>query len=129
MLSKSTPKSKTDEVDSGMNGLDAYFATATPRQAETPGLSAETVKQLVQEQVQTQVKAQIQQMTPAAAKTPTKSAKKTVLTHKEGLYFSELVSERLDQEWKQQPRRQQKSKSLLVEEILRQYWGLPPLDA
>jgi hypothetical protein len=84
-------------VDSGMNGLEAFFTPGPARPAAEPAKAA-------------------------------KAAKKTALTHKEGLYFSEVVSDHLDQLWKQQPRNRQKSKSWLVETLLRAQWGLPALE-
>ena len=53
-----------------------------------------------------------------------KSSQKKV---KEGLYFSKDVSKRLDQEWKKQPRGGL-SKSVIVENIIRETWGWPLLE-
>jgi hypothetical protein len=101
--------SKKLELDTGMeNGLDAYFAT--PAQDEKPAA-------------------------PATAKTPPvkksslkKEKKRSLLTNKSGLYFSDAIMKRLDKEFSKQPWNNKKSKSQIVEEILRQHWGLPPLD-
>jgi hypothetical protein len=119
-----------ERLDSGMEGLDTFFANITPRQAESSaGVSQAVVEQLVQKQI----KEQLQQMQVTAATIRTLSPKKvpktSLLKNKEGLYFSDQISEWLDQEWKKLPRKhQKKSKSWIVEQILRQHWGLPPLE-
>lgn len=135
------PFKEEERLDSGMaDGLGAFFTNTTPRQPPAAEMSKEVVQQLLQEQVaqvkeqlQEQVKEQLQQIqatTPAVHVAAAKKLPKklSVLVNKEGLYFSDQISEWLDREWKKQPRKQQKSKSWIVEQILRQHWGLPPLE-
>ena len=52
-----------------------------------------------------------------------KKTKKPQPKVKEGLYFSREISDRLDKEWKKQPKGGL-SKSIIVENIIREKWGL-----
>lgn len=90
------------EIDSGMkSGLDAFMVG----KADAP--TAET---------------------RAEPQTPKPKKKTSPLTRKQGFYLSEKVDERLDKEWRNQKRGERKSKGLIVENILREYWKLPPLE-
>lgn len=140
MSSNDTSRNDT-EMDSGMNGLDVFFEHASSQ--KTGDLSEETVKKIVQEQLQQQqgshegmsqeaIKKLIQEQVHSSQAPPSrkKTKKKSPLTRKPGIYLSEEVDTRLDAEWRNQPRQssKRKSKSRIVEDILRQHWGLPPLE-
>src|SRR4030042_1146957 len=105
---------KDAKMDAGMNGLDAFF---TPPEQQT---KAEPPTQIADSQPAPQHVTE-----PSPVK---KTHKKSLLVRKPGIYLSEKVDERLDKEWRKQPRQTRKSKSFIVEEILRQHWGLPPLE-
>jgi hypothetical protein len=86
-------------------------------------MSQEAVKRLIQEQ--------LQQNQPTPSPPDKKKKKKSPLTRKPGIYLSVESDDRLDQEWRNQPRqpgKKRKSKSWIVEEILRRHWGLPLLE-
>ena len=110
-------KKKTLEIDSGMKGgLDAFMvgkAGPAPEKTAPPETVPATEKGTKRD-------------TPARA--PKAKKKKSLLTKKQGLYFSEKLDERIDKEWRSQARGSRKSKSLLVENILREYWKLPPME-
>ena len=99
---------KEIDVDPGMDGLDAIFDSAAGAKAPTAPAAQET---------------------PPAKKTSSqKNKKRSPLKNKSGLYFSDAVMKRLDKEFGKQPWNAKKSKSLIVEEILRNAWGLSPLE-
>jgi len=97
---------KLVEMDAGMSGLDAFFTPPQKQPAEPTPAEQE----------------------PTPAPQIKKSSRKSKLTRKPGIYLSEKVDERLDKEWRKQSKSSRKSKSLIVEEILRTHWGLPPIE-
>ncbi len=99
-----------DDMDVGMEEMDGFFSN---------------------------VSRQVEESAPASEPTPTKKPvarpakakkKKSLLTRKQGIYLSEKLDDRLDEEWRNQERISRKSKSMIVENILRAYWKLPPIE-
>jgi len=132
---KGNAKTDDDRMDSGMSGIDLILQNATQRvppqqQREQEGISQEDIKKMIQEQLR-QTQKQPQQVPAASAQRtslPQETPKKKFEKVKEGLYFSKPLSAMIDREWKDQPREDKKSKSIIVEGILRRHYGMPPLE-
>lgn len=96
-----------DDFDMGVEDIVSFFNNVS-RHVEAPTPAPEPKAPLTPP--------------PASAK-----KKKTLLTRKQGIYLSEKLDERLDKEWRNQKRGTRKSKSFIVENILRAHWKLPLL--
>lgn len=115
MLKESKTKKQPqpdDDMDVGMDDLNGFFANVSTQQPGKPKIEEPATRKPATEE-------------PPPA--PKKKKQKSLLTRKPGIYLSEKVDDRLDREWRNQRQRPRKSKSMIVEEILRQYWKLPPI--
>jgi hypothetical protein len=101
-----------DDLDVGMEDMAGFFDNVS-RHVDTPAPKPEPTPEPKKAQT---------------SRTPKAKKKKSLLTKKQGLYFSEKLDERLDKEWRNQARGSRKSKSLIVENILREYWKLPQME-
>ncbi len=105
-MSTGKKSSKELEMDAGIDELDGFFDAAEQGTAPTSGHVDDTVEH-----------------TP-----PKKTSARKPAKHKPGIYFSKTLMHRMDREYTKQPYGNRKSKSLIVENILREKWGMPPLE-